>query len=166
MSAAERKNGFIFLNNLIWMIYGGQFVLMCWVCTLTLREINQIGPLTGEFVLNARHSTKFNKLASFRDSCYGERRRANIYDEQSIMNSNNFGLDSLLRANFERDCVRNEANDLSLQLQQLHVRFTACDFFAMDNALLTRVSRNLSRNSNYRFHQHNINRSLCSSLSA
>ncbi|XP_076229194.1 uncharacterized protein LOC143175196 [Nomia melanderi] len=136
MSAAERKNGFIFLNNLIWMIYGGQFVLMCWVCTLTHREINQIGPLIGDFVLNAQHSTKFNKLASFRDFCNDE--RTNIYDEQSNMNLNNFGMDSLLRANFERDCVRNEANDLSLQLQQLRVKFTACDFFEMDNSLLTR----------------------------
>ncbi|XP_015435599.1 PREDICTED: uncharacterized protein LOC107191147 [Dufourea novaeangliae] len=138
MSAAEQKNGFIFLNNVIWMIYGWQFIVMCWVCTLTHREINKIGPYIGEFVLNAQHSTKFNKMAAFRKFRYKGGTPLNICEDQSAMNLNGFGMESLLRTNFERDCVRNEANDFSLQLQQHRVKFTACDFFEMDNSLLTR----------------------------
>ncbi|XP_076650898.1 uncharacterized protein LOC143357994 [Halictus rubicundus] len=138
MSAAEQKNGFIFLNNLIWLVYCGQFIVMCWVCTLTHREVNKIGPSVQEFVLNAQYLTKFNKFASFRNFCNEERRRVSICEDQSAIYPNNFGMDSLLRANFERDCVRNEANDFALQLQQHNVKFTACDFFDMDNSLLTR----------------------------
>ncbi|XP_078033154.1 uncharacterized protein LOC144467983 [Augochlora pura] len=138
MSAAEQKNGFILLNNLIWMIYFGQFVAMCWVCTLTHREINKIGPRVQKFVLDAQYLTKFNKFASFRNFCNEERTRVSICEDQAAIYPSNFGVDSLLRANFERDCVRNEANDFALQLQQHDVRFTACDFFDMDNSLLTR----------------------------
>lgn len=34
-------------------------------------------------------------------------------------------------------CDRNEVNDSSIQLQQHRVAFTACDFFEMNNALLS-----------------------------
>lgn len=126
MSAAEHKSGFIFLNNVIWMIYGGQFIGICWVCTLTQREIVKIGPGIEEFLLNAQHTAKFSKFGSFRNG-------DNTMEQT-------FGLESLLRTNFERDCIRNEVNDFSLQLQQHPVRFSACDFFEMNNSLLTRVS--------------------------
>ncbi|XP_076241387.1 uncharacterized protein LOC143183628 [Calliopsis andreniformis] len=124
MSAVEHEIGYIFLNNMIWTIYGGQFIVMCWVCTMTLREIAKTGPYIDDFVLNTQH-TKFSKMASFRA-------------DENTMNLNNFGLESLLRTNFERDCVRNEVNDFSLQLQQHPVKFTACDFFEVNNSLLTR----------------------------
>lgn len=143
MSAAEKKSGFIFLNNVIWMIYGGQFIIMCWVCTLTHREINKIGLYISEFMLNVQHSTKFNKLASF--SFHNrEPERLQISNNERSPRGNNgilngFGMESL-RSNFERDCVRNEINDFSLQLQQHKILFSACDFFEMDNSLLTRVN--------------------------
>ncbi|XP_076632439.1 uncharacterized protein LOC143347267 [Colletes latitarsis] len=138
MSAAEHKIGFIFLNNIIWMIYGGQFIVMCWVCTLTHREINKIGPYVEEFVLNIQNATKFDRSTAFRSLRNKEPTRLKIYDDRSTMSLNGFGMESLLRTNFERDCVRNEANDFALQLQQYRVKFTACDFFEMDNSLLTR----------------------------
>ncbi|KAK9295949.1 hypothetical protein QLX08_009914 [Tetragonisca angustula] len=46
--------------------------------------------------------------------------------------------ESLLRSTLERDCVRNEINDFLLQFQQYKITFTACDFFEMNNSLLTR----------------------------
>ncbi|XP_017792901.1 PREDICTED: uncharacterized protein LOC108574773 [Habropoda laboriosa] len=141
MSAAEHKSGFIFLNNVIWMIYGGQFIVMCWVCTLTHREINKIGLYISEFVLNTRHNTKFTKLAYFRNFRNKEPEPLEIFNgrgDNGVLNLNGFGMESLLRSNFERDCVRNEMNDFSLQLQHHRVMFTACDFFEMDNSLLTR----------------------------
>lgn len=144
MSAAEHKSGFIFLNNEIWMIYGGQFIVMCWVCTLTHREIDKIGPFIEKFVLNNQHSTKFNQLTlgNFRNK---SPTRLEICNDSAdlhrpTMNLNGFGMETLLLTNFERDCVRNEVNDFMLQLQQYRVKFTACDFFEMDNSLLTRVS--------------------------
>ncbi|XP_076165154.1 uncharacterized protein LOC143145552 isoform X2 [Ptiloglossa arizonensis] len=142
MSAAEHKSGFIFLNNEIWMIYGGQFIVMCWVCTLTHREIDKIGPFIEKFVLNNQHSTKFNQLTlgNFRNK---SPTRLEICNDSAdlhrpTMNLNGFGMETLLLTNFERDCVRNEVNDFMLQLQQYRVKFTACDFFEMDNSLLTR----------------------------
>lgn len=144
MSAAEHKSGFIFLNNVIWMIYGCQFVLMCWVCTLTHREINKIGLYISEFILNAQRSTKFGKLSLFRSFRSKEPEELEIYNNERNDNTafdlNGFGMESLLRSNFERDSVRNEINDFSLQLQQYRITFTACDFFEMDNSLLTRVN--------------------------
>lgn len=144
MSAAEQKNGFIVLNNVIWIIYGGQFIVMCWVCTLAHREINKIGLHISEFLLNAQHATKFNKLACFRDFRYKEPQQLGVfnnhYGDNVSLSLNGFGMESVLRTNLEHDCVRNEINDFSLQLQQYRVAFTACDFFEMDNSLLTRVS--------------------------
>ncbi|XP_046142898.1 uncharacterized protein LOC114879034 isoform X1 [Osmia bicornis bicornis] len=140
MSAAEKKNGFILINNIIWMIYGGQFVIMCWVCTLTHREINKIGLCINQFTLNVQHSTKFNKLAFFNNFRNREPEQLEICGDNTALNLNGFGIENLLRTNFERDCVRNEINDFSLQLQQHRIAFTACDFFEMDNSLLTRVS--------------------------
>ncbi|XP_036150673.1 putative gustatory receptor 2a [Monomorium pharaonis] len=46
-------------------------------------------------------------------------------------------MENLLRKNLDRDCVRNEINDFSIQLQQHRVAFTAYDFFEMNNALLS-----------------------------
>ncbi|XP_011165422.2 gustatory and pheromone receptor 32a-like [Solenopsis invicta] len=39
--------------------------------------------------------------------------------------------------NLDGDCVRNEVNDFSIQLQQYRVSFTACNFFEISNALFT-----------------------------
>ena len=48
-------------------------------------------------------------------------------------------MECLLRSNFEHDCVRDEINFL-LELQQYRITFIVCDFFEMDNSLLTVVS--------------------------
>ncbi|XP_012239660.1 uncharacterized protein LOC105680593 [Bombus impatiens] len=139
MSAAEQKSGFIFLNNVIWIIYVFQFILMCWLCTLIHREIDKIGLYISKFILNTQHSTKFNKL-----SCFGnkEPEQLGIFNNECrgnvALNLNGFGMESLLRSTFEQDCVRNEINDFSLQLKQYRITFTACDFFEMNNSLLTR----------------------------
>ncbi|XP_028047604.1 uncharacterized protein LOC105837874 isoform X1 [Monomorium pharaonis] len=58
----------------------------------------------------------------------------------SNCNLNYVILESFLRINLDRDCVRNEINDFLSQLQHRRVAFTACDFFEMSNALFCGVS--------------------------
>lgn len=48
-----------------------------------------------------------------------------------------FGLNC---KNLDKDCVRNEVNDFSIHLQQYQIKFTACDYFKINNTLLYGVS--------------------------
>ncbi|KAK1122855.1 hypothetical protein K0M31_009300 [Melipona bicolor] len=101
MSAAEQKEGFVFLSNVIWIIYGRQFILMCWVCTLVHREINKIGLCIDEFILNSQHSTKFNKLSCFRNFCNKESEQLGVFnnerDDNVPLNLKGLGMESFLR---------------------------------------------------------------------
>ncbi|CAL7938523.1 unnamed protein product [Xylocopa violacea] len=133
MSAVERKNGFIFLNNVIWMIYGGQLVAMCWVCTLTHREINKIGLCVSEFALNGNRETvvKSDQLASSR----------NFWNEEPRQRLERAATTTTTSSSSHcRSPIRDELNDFSLELHRYRLAFTACDYFEMDNSLLTRVS--------------------------
>ncbi|XP_036146826.1 uncharacterized protein LOC105837921 isoform X3 [Monomorium pharaonis] len=49
-------------------------------------------------------------------------------------------IENLLRRNLDRDCVRSEINDFSIQLQHRRIAFTACNFFEISNALFCGVS--------------------------
>ncbi|KAG7190338.1 hypothetical protein KM043_006451 [Ampulex compressa] len=144
MSVVEKNSEFILINNIIWIIYATQFGITCWVCTMAYRESNKTGIIARTMTLNSKHLTKFHKLSSVMRRRAHESAELRVHDNaqrdgdsQNGCGTNFFGVESLLRASFERDCVRNEVNDFSSQVQQHRVAFSACDFFEMNNALLT-----------------------------
>lgn len=145
MGVVEKNYAFMLINNVLWILYATQFSLMCWICTLARQEANRTGILIYAIVLNCKPAS-LGKLN-------GARNQSNLEvlpplegpDEQNFNRSSNYDLnyvamENLLRKNLDRDCVRNEVNDFSIQLQQHRVAFTACDFFEMNNALLSGVS--------------------------
>ncbi|XP_043497336.1 uncharacterized protein LOC122521022 [Polistes fuscatus] len=150
MGVVEHNYAFMLINNIIWIIYAGQFGLMCWVCTLTNREFKKTGILIHSVIPN-HEKTDRDKPLSILAICnehdyslqlhqqnqqhHDDRRRISL--DISRFGLNYFSMENLLRANIERDCIRNEINDFSNQLQQQPIAFTACDFFEMNNALLT-----------------------------
>ncbi|XP_036146847.1 uncharacterized protein LOC105837909 isoform X2 [Monomorium pharaonis] len=50
-------------------------------------------------------------------------------------NLSNVIIENLLRRNLDRDYVRSEINDFSIQLQHRRVTFTACNFFEISNTV-------------------------------
>lgn len=145
MGVVEKNYEFMMINNVIWMLYVGQFALTCWICTITCKETEKTGILIHTIVLSYKQSTKYGKLTSFKNRHRRENFQIEVHqpDHRNVcrFDLNYFGIQSLLRTNFERDCVRNEINDFAIQLQQQRVFFSACDFFEINNALLTGVSR-------------------------
>ncbi|EGI62313.1 PREDICTED: uncharacterized protein LOC105149154 [Acromyrmex echinatior] len=142
MGVVEKNYAFIVINNILWILYAMQFGLMCWICTLACKESDKIGISIYAIVLNCK-PTNLDKLN-------GARNQSNLEvppplegpdGEQNSNRSSNYNLnyvvmENILRKNLDRDCVRNEVNDFSIQLQQHRIAFTACDFFEMNNALL------------------------------
>ncbi|KAI4486154.1 hypothetical protein M0802_012522 [Mischocyttarus mexicanus] len=160
MSIAENNYGFMVINNIIWIIYAGQFGLMCWVCTLANREFKKTGILIHSVIPNLEKTDHDNKPFSVLAICnehdyslqsyhyhqhqqqlqhqhHEDRRRISL--DIGRFGLNYFSMENILRTNIERDSVRNEINDFSNQLQQ-PISFTACDFFEINNALFTGVS--------------------------
>ncbi|KAK2575905.1 hypothetical protein KPH14_007273 [Odynerus spinipes] len=149
MGVVERNYAYMLINNIIWMIYAGQFALICWVCTLTNRESAKTGVLMHSVFLNHDKTDreKPSSLLTFYDGqdhlLQLQQHQQQLEDRRRIsldtgrFGLNYFSIENLLRANLERDCIRNEVNDFSNQLQQHPVNFTACGFFEINNALLT-----------------------------
>ncbi|XP_012539759.1 uncharacterized protein LOC105838615 isoform X2 [Monomorium pharaonis] len=143
MSVVEKNYGFILINNILWILYAAQFGLMCWICTRTRQESDRTGILIYMIVLNCK-PTNLGKVNGSRNQLNLEVRPSleGPDGEQNSNRSSNYNLnyvvmENLLRKNLDRDCVRNEINDFSIQLQQHRVAFTAYDFFEMNNALLS-----------------------------
>lgn len=146
MGVVEKNYAFMVINNILWILYAAQFGLMCWICTLARKESDKIGISMYAIVLNCK-PTNIDKLN-------GARNQSNLEvpppmegpdGEQNSNRRNSYNLnyvvmENILRKNLDRDCIRNEVNDFSIQLQQHRVAFTACDFFEMNNALLSNVS--------------------------
>jgi hypothetical protein len=146
MGVVEKNYAFMLINNILWILYAAQFGLMCWICTLARQESDRTGILIYAIVLNCKPSS-LGKLN-------GARNQSNLEvlpplegpdgeqnsNRSSRYNLNYVAMENLLRKNLDRDCIRNEVNDFSIQLQQHRVAFTACDFFEMNNALLSGVS--------------------------
>lgn len=146
MGVVEKNYAFMLINNILWILYAAQFGLMCWICTLARQESDRTGIIIYAIVLNCKPAN-LGKLN-------GVRNRSSLEvplplegpdGEQNSNRSSGYNLnyvvmENLLRKNLDRDCVRNEVNDFSIQLQQRRIAFTACDFFEMNNALLSGVS--------------------------
>lgn len=144
MGVMEKNYAFILINNILWILYAAQFGLMCWICTLARQESDRTGIIIYAILLNCK-PTNLDKMNGTRNqsslemplSPDGERNS----NRSSSYNLNYVVMENLLRKNLDRDCVRNEVNDFSIQLQQHRITFTACDFFEMNNALLSGVSK-------------------------
>lgn len=144
MGVAEKNYAFMLINNIIWILYAAQFGLMCWVCTLARQESDKTGIIMYTIILNY-NVINSGKLNGTRNQPSLEITPENQDGEQNSNRSSNYNLnyialENLLRKNLDRDCIRNEINDFSIQLQQHRVAITACNFFEMNNALLTNVS--------------------------
>lgn len=152
MGVVEKNYGFMLINNILWILYAAMFGMMCWICTLASQESYRTGIIIYAVVLNCKSNTNLKKASGV--SCNQpslevprplERQDSERNSNQnSTYNLNYIVMESLLRKNLDRDCIRNEVNDFSMQLQQQRVAFTACDFFEMNNALLSGVSMQLS----------------------
>ncbi|XP_011700479.1 PREDICTED: uncharacterized protein LOC105457488 [Wasmannia auropunctata] len=144
MGVVEKNYAFILINNILWILYAAQFGLMCWICTFARQESDRTGRIIYAIVLNYKPANLGAKLNAARNRSSiemppplegpdGEQNS----NRSSSYNLNYVVMENLLRKNLDRDCVRNEVNDFSIQLQQHRVAFTACDFFEMNNALLS-----------------------------
>lgn len=144
MGVVEKNYAFMLINNIIWILYAAQFGLMCWICTLARQESDKIGIIMYTIILNYNVMNS-GKLNDTRNQSSLEIAPENQDGEQNSNRSSNYNLnyialENLLRKNLDRDCIRNEINDFSIQLQQHRVAITACNFFEMNNALLSNVS--------------------------
>lgn len=144
MSVVEKNYAFMLINNILWLLYATQFGLMCWICTLVRQEFDKTGIIIYKIVLNC-NAVNIRKQNSTRNQLSLEIQSENQDGEQNSNRSSSYNLnyivmENLLRKNLDRDCVRNEVNDFSIQLQQHRVAITACNFFEMNNALLSGVS--------------------------
>lgn len=142
MGVVEKNYGFMLINNILWILYTVQFGLMCCTCTLARQKSDYTGIIIYAIVLNCK-PTNLDKLSTKNQSSVevppledGEQNS----NRSSNFNLNYVVLENLLRKNLDRDCVRNEINDFSIQLQQHRIAFTACDFFEINNALFKSVS--------------------------
>lgn len=150
MSVVEKNYAFMLTNNIIWILYAVQFGLMCLICTRARQEFDKTGIIIYKIVLNC-NTVNVRKLNGTTNQLNLEIPPENQNDEQTSNRSSSYNLnyivmENLLRKNLDRDCVRNEVNDFSIQLQQHRVKITACNFFEMNNALLRGVSiQSLSR---------------------
>lgn len=153
MGVVEKNSGFMLINNILWILYAAKFGMMCWMCTLASQESQKTGVIISTVVLNCKPTDlkKTNSVSRNQPSLEVSRplERQNSErnsNQSSAYNLNYVVVESLLRKNLDRDCVRNEVNDFSIQLQQHRVALTACNFFEMNNALLSGVSTLITHN--------------------
>ncbi|XP_028047731.1 uncharacterized protein LOC105828039 isoform X2 [Monomorium pharaonis] len=128
---------YLFINNIVCILYTTQFGLACWICTLACQEFNKTGIIICTIALKYK-SVNFDILHETRIQLDLEVQLEDLNSKQSFdCTSNlNYGIiENLLRRDLDRECIRNEINDFSLQLQHRRVAFTACNFFEMSNAL-------------------------------
>ncbi|XP_066582538.1 putative gustatory receptor 39b [Prorops nasuta] len=147
MGVVEQNYEFMLINNIIWMIYVGQFALTCCNCNIASRESNKTGIIIYSIILYLNKNLCTNKLKGFtrgNEENYQTNPVIRSERHHPIEHQGNFGFDlnylgieTLLRATNERDSIRSEVNDFSLQISQHSVTFTACDFFEMNNSLLS-----------------------------
>ncbi|XP_012538520.2 uncharacterized protein LOC105837895 isoform X2 [Monomorium pharaonis] len=130
---------YLFIHNIIWILYTIQFGLMCWICTLVRQESDKTGIIICAIVLKSK-PLNYDILHEIRIKSGLEVQLKDLNGKQICNCTNNLKLnyviiENLLRRDLDREYVRNEINDFSLQLQHRRVAFTACDFFEMNNAL-------------------------------
>ena len=144
MCVVEKNYSYILMHNIVWILHVMQFGLMCWICTLARQESDKIGKSVYEIVFNCtpvnlgkingtRNQSSLEMYPPFENS--DSERNSNCGH-----NLNGVVLENLSRKNLDRECIRREISDFSIQLQLSRVTFTACDFFEMNNALFSGVS--------------------------
>ncbi|XP_036146838.1 uncharacterized protein LOC105828050 isoform X2 [Monomorium pharaonis] len=128
---------YLLINSIIWISYTMQFGLMCGVCTLARQESDKTGIIICAIVLKCKplnydilHETRIKSGLGIQLKDLNSKQNCNCTN-----NLNYVVIENLLRRDLDREYVRNEINDFSIQLQHRRVAFTACDFFEMSNAL-------------------------------
>lgn len=128
------------INNILWILYAVKFSLLCWTCTLARQESDKTGDIIYKILLNYKPKDTKNQSSL-------EILPENQDAEQNSNRSSSYNVNYIVMEKFQRKIldqkyVRNEVNDFSIQLQQHQhrVTITACNFFEMNNALLTGVS--------------------------
>ncbi|XP_011313079.1 putative gustatory receptor 23a, isoform B [Fopius arisanus] len=111
MGVVEGIDKFMMINNVIWLTYTAQFALTCFICTWAFRESSKTGIIIHDIVLR--------RLPKGPRPC----------DLYSV---------DITRASEDPElALRNEINDFSAQLDHCSIAFSACEFFTMNNNLLT-----------------------------
>ena len=127
---------------IIWFIHIAQYGIMCWICTLTRQESEKTGRCVHEIVFNCKPVNLGKINEAWNHSSFEMRSPLNESDSEQISSSshnlNNVVLENYSRRNLDRDCIRKEINDFSIQLYP--VAFTVCNFFEINNALFSGVS--------------------------
>ncbi|XP_036146843.1 uncharacterized protein LOC105829241 [Monomorium pharaonis] len=141
LGIVEKNFAFILLSNCNWIMHTMQFGLMCWICTLARQESDKTGINIYAVVRNCT-SVNHDKINRVKNQSYLDMPTENPDSEQdskwsSSHNLNCVVIENLLRKNIDQDCIRNEINDFSIQLQQYRVTFTACGFFEINNVLFS-----------------------------
>ncbi|XP_036146854.1 uncharacterized protein LOC118646965 [Monomorium pharaonis] len=127
---------YILINSIVCILYLVQFGLMCWICTLARQESDKTGIIICAIILK-RKPVNHEKLHETINQTFLEVQNSNW---SSNHNWNYVVIENFFLKNLEENCVRNEINDFSIQLQLRRVAFTACYFFEISNNLFCGVS--------------------------
>ncbi|XP_036146856.1 uncharacterized protein LOC118646966 [Monomorium pharaonis] len=126
---------YILINSIVCILYLVQFGLMCWICTLARQESDKTGIIICAIL--KRKPVNHDKIHETRNQTILEVQNSNW---SSNHNWNYVVIENFFRKILEENCVRNEINDFSIQLQLRRVAFTACDFFEISNKIFCGVS--------------------------
>ncbi|XP_025986804.2 uncharacterized protein LOC113003086 [Solenopsis invicta] len=135
------KDTYILIKNIFWIMQIAPFDLMCSICTLARQESDKIGQSMYE-ILNNRKLVNLGKINKTRSpsslDMYPPFENSDSEQNSISGHNRNYGvLGNISRRNLDRECVRKEMNDFSIQLQLYRVAFTACDYFEINNALFS-----------------------------
>ncbi|XP_039305823.1 uncharacterized protein LOC113003078 [Solenopsis invicta] len=132
----------VYIIVLFEIVYAMQFFLVCWICTVACEESNKTGRIIHKIILNCKSVNLDKNEASNQSSlemlsALDDLNSEQNFNSSSSHNLNYIVLENLLHKHLNQDCVRNEINDFSAQLQQNRVAFTACNFFELNNVSLS-----------------------------
>ncbi|XP_012538566.1 uncharacterized protein LOC105837921 isoform X2 [Monomorium pharaonis] len=128
---------FILISIITWILCTTQFGVMCWICTRTCQESDKTGIIMSAVTLKCK-PVNYDILHETGIQSGLEIQLDDLDNKQKFNWSHNLRyviIENLLRRNLDRDCVRSEINDFSIQLQHRRIAFTACNFFEISNAL-------------------------------
>ncbi|XP_039305692.1 uncharacterized protein LOC120357894 isoform X1 [Solenopsis invicta] len=131
-------------NDLLLLIYAVipivlsmQFCLICWICTLACEESNRTGRIIHKIILNCKpvnlHKHDVSNQSSLEVRFSQEDSNGEQYSHCGSSH-NTYVVENFLRRSLDQECVTKEVNEFSIQLQQMRVAFTACNFFEINNS--------------------------------
>ncbi|XP_039305527.1 uncharacterized protein LOC120357847 [Solenopsis invicta] len=123
------------MHHFLCITYFMQFCLICWICTLACQESNRTGGIMHKVILNCQPVNPDNNGASNQSSLEMRFALEGLNSEQNsnCSSHNSYVVENFLRRNLDLECVTEEVNDFSTQLQQNRVAFTAYNFFEINN---------------------------------